>query len=153
MSDSTVVPTADNEGGDAADQATSTEPTGGGESARTTDTGDGTDWKAEARKWEQRAKRNRSEADGYKTRLDELGRARQAEEWRAAAAKEHGVPADVLRGSTREELEDHAKALAAAIKAAAPPAAPVVKNSGKTPTGAPNNEMRDFVRSLFGRND
>lgn len=89
-----------------------------------------TDWKAEARKWEQRAKENRDAANAAKVdseRLAELERRlseaeqRNAQmeqekaelEWRRAASEATGVPADVLRGATAEEVMEHARAIKA----------------------------------------
>lgn len=91
-----------------------------------------TDWKAEARKWEARAKENKSKAD----KLDELEeasksalekaqeRAQKAEnkvkefeaeaqrkQWLEEVAKETGLPSSVLRGNTRDEIMAHAQSL------------------------------------------
>lgn len=90
----------------------------------------GTDWKAEARKWEERAKANRNAA----TRLDEVERAAneakaelermKAEKERAdllaKVSKEKGVPAELLHGDTEEELTSCADALAAFVESRAP---------------------------------
>lgn len=105
------------------------------------------DWKAEARKWERRAKENKEAADrlaneqsGTASRISELEeRASKAEQeadslrhrqqladWAEQAAKETGVPAAILRGETLEEFQQHA----AAIKASY--VAPVVRDSGET---------------------
>lgn len=99
--------------------------------------GDQTDWKAEARKWEARAKANRDEAESYKAKAskwdehEEAGKSeleklteerdrllsenetfRHAEEqrrWAAEVQKETHVPAELLRGQTKEEMQAHAK--------------------------------------------
>lgn len=89
---------------------------------------DSTDWKAEARKWETRAKENAAKA----RRADELEQAQMTEIQKAQAradaaeaalaAKEHeatrlriaaahGVPANLLSGSTEDEIEASAQAL------------------------------------------
>ena len=97
----------------------------------------GTDWKAEARKWESRAKQNLADAkanEGAAQRLAEIEEAQKTEaqkaqerleaaekraaelELRAARAEvaaTKGVPADLLSGSTQEELEASADALIA----------------------------------------
>lgn len=94
-----------------------------------------TDWKAEARKWESRAKENLSAAkanEGAAKRLAEIEEANktdaekiaarvEAAEKRAAelelratraeVAAAKGVPADLLSGSTQDELEASADAL------------------------------------------
>lgn len=95
-----------------------------------------TDWKAEARKWEERAKANKGAAERL-TELEEaaksdlqkaLERAEAAEAEASALAAQHqldawktevatatNVPAHVLAGSTLEELEAHASAIRALI--------------------------------------
>lgn len=60
-------------------------------------------------------------------------------------AKEKGVPASALRGTTREELESHADELAALIK----PSAPVIPGQEQTPDSVPDNPLREFTRNLF----
>lgn len=91
---------------------------------------DSTDWKSEARKWEARAKENSAAAK----RLSEIDEANKTAEQKAAeriaaaeqraaelevkavraeVANAKGVPADLLTGSTQEELEASADALIA----------------------------------------
>lgn len=96
-----------------------------------------TDWKAEARKWETRAKENlakASENSAAAQRLAEIEEANKTEAEKAQAraeaaerraseleakvlkadvAADKGVPAALLSGSTREELEAAADALLA----------------------------------------
>lgn len=112
------------------------------ESAQTKTDDDGTDWKSQARKWEQRAKENSKAAQELeKIRRDQmteqqkleadakaaLERAEQAER-RAAlaeAAITHGLTKDdleLLDGVPADQIEDRAKKLAARIKKAAPAA-------------------------------
>lgn len=92
----------------------------------------GTDWKAEARKWEQRAKENKAKADKWdeaeEAQKSELQREREAREKaekalsEAKAEAEHmalvskvakttGVPSELLHGSTEEELTSSAQAI------------------------------------------
>lgn len=120
---------------------------------------DATDWKAEARKWEERAK-------GNKTALDELTAKHEltatekaelakkledyeAEKERAALVSEVaaavGVPPTALRGSTREELEAHAKVLAELIK----PSGPVIPGQERTPDKVGDDSLREFTSKLF----
>ena len=93
---------------------------------------DTTDWKAEARKWEQRAKANTEAADRLQALEDaqKSDAERQAEALKSATAErdeaqqklmrfeiasEAGVPlshAHRIQGSTREELAEDAKTLA-----------------------------------------
>jgi hypothetical protein len=110
---------------------------------------DPTDWKAEARKWEARAKENRDAVDKLaereKAELTEVERARrEAEEAKAEAAKYRqrdqiaqwkaevstatGVPAGALAGSTLEELQAHAEVLKPLIGTG--PKGPVVPAEG-----------------------
>lgn len=94
-----------------------------------------TDWKAEARKWESRAKENLSAAKANEVaakRLTEIEEAQKTEtqkqqealekaqnelaeltvaKTRAEVAAAKGVPAALLSGSTQEELESAADAL------------------------------------------
>jgi hypothetical protein len=93
---------------------------------------DPTDWKAEARKWEARAKENTTAADELATlkaaqmtdtektaaRLVDLEakvQGYQAKEqidaWKATVSSDTGVPAAVLAGKTLEEIQAHAEAL------------------------------------------
>ena len=115
-----------------------------------------TDWKAEARKWEQRAKDN---APAVK-RLAEIEEANKTAEQKSAEAIKRGELAEAralrlevalskhldptlaarLQGSTKEELEADADALMALIPKApeAPPALPVGPTvPGQQPGGAP----------------
>lgn len=114
-----------------------------------------TDWKAEARKWESRAKENLTAAKANEAaaqRLAELEESQKTEAQKAqerldaaekraaelelkatraevAAAK--GVPVDLLSGSTQEELEASADALIAFRGEQA--RGPVIPNQGETP--------------------
>lgn len=114
------------------------------------------DWKAEARKWESRAKSNLAEAkanEGAAQRLAEIEEAQKTEAQkvqerleaaekraaelelkaaRAEVAAEKGIPANLLTGSTREELEASADALIA-FKGAQEPQRLVVPNEGNSP--------------------
>lgn len=117
------------------------------------------DWKAEARKWEERSKSNKTALDeltgkytAAETQLSELStkvQAIEAEKERAAlvsnVATAAGVPASTLRGNTREELEAHAAELAALIK----PSGPHIPGQEKTPSKIEDDPIREFARSLF----
>lgn len=144
------------DGGDGAAPATKGEPQGEPENA------DETDWKAEARKWEGRAKENKAAADELEKlreaqKSDEEKRAeREAERdkelaayklrdqvatWSAEIADGSHIPASALRGSTREELEAHFKDLSTLIpKPADEPTpkkgawAPFDPDEGKSPS-------------------
>jgi len=117
------------------------------------------DWKAEARKWEQRSKENKTAldeltgkftaADSERTELATKLQALEAEKERAALVSEvataEGVPASALRGNTREELEAHAKVLAELIK----PSGPVIPGQERTPDKVGDDPLREFTRNLF----
>lgn len=101
----------------------------------------GTDWKAEARKWEERAKDNKAKADmwderggdveGLRSQLEDARRERDAakadaERQRTAArvSGETGVPAELITGEGEEEMRRSAEAIAAfaaSARAAYPP--------------------------------
>lgn len=62
-------------------------------------------------------------------------------------AKAKNVPAEALRGTTREELEAHADTLAALLK----PTAPVIEGQARTATPE-SDSMRAFAKNLFDSN-
>lgn len=62
-------------------------------------------------------------------------------------AKEIGVPAELLRGSTREEMTAHGKALAEFLTARS--ATPVIPTLGAAPEAKQSTEQA-FVKMLFG---
>ncbi|WP_119697035.1 hypothetical protein [Microbacterium halotolerans] len=134
-----------------------------------------TDYKAEARKWEKRAKENRELAraneeaarrlkefeDAQKTeeqktaeRIAQLEKENtsyrqreQVQKWAGEVSETTGVPANLLRGSTREEIEAHANDLKGALAASAPtpdPARPV-PTVGKTPATPGNVSLPEQI--------
>lgn len=102
--------------------------------------GEGTDWKAEARKWQQRSRDNRAEAASLRADLDEaraLADARAdyddvvAERDRLVGeiarrdlvdrvSRDTGVPAELLHGDTEDELAASAEAVRAYADARQP---------------------------------
>lgn len=72
----------------------------------------------------------------------------QVNTWRAEVAKTKGVPADALRGSTKEEFEAHADILKPLIT----PRGPILRDVDKTPESRPNGDEQEraAVRELFG---
>jgi len=134
-----------------------------------------TDWKAQARKWEERAKENAKAAE----RLAELEEAAKTEEqkraeqlaelqakvteyetreqiaaWKAEVAEATGVPANALAGSTKEEIEAHAETLKPLI-AQPQPAKPqplIVPAEGKTPPALNSSALEDALRKAVGAN-
>lgn len=98
------------------------------------------------------AKAEKALADFTQLQADQKAAAEKAErerelgQWRDDVAKATGVPADVLVGSTREELEQFAEKLKPHITKA-----PYVPDPGKTPDRSPANDAEtQFVRELFG---
>ncbi|MCT1607163.1 hypothetical protein M3B43_07450 [Nesterenkonia massiliensis] len=63
----------------------------------------------------------------------------------AEVAEAAGVPADALRGSTREELEAHAETL----KSLLVPPVPVVAGQGRSPSKVEETDDVKAVRQLF----
>lgn len=128
-----------------------------------------TDWKAEARKWEERAKANKSTADELQQRVSELEPVaarvpdleskagelaekvqtfeseRERTELVSTVAKEQEVPADALRGATREELETHAEILKAHLKVSGP----TIPGQEQLPEKGADDPMRELARGLF----
>lgn len=119
-----------------------------------------TDWKAEARKWEARAKENKTALDdltGKFTAVEsengELAtkvQTYEAKEARIAlladVSKATGVPAELLRGETKEDLEAHAEVLKPLIQTTGP----IIPGQEKTPSKVPESEGRSAVKKLFG---
>lgn len=61
-------------------------------------------------------------------------------------ANDTGVPADALRGDTKEELEAHAEVLKSLMK----PTGPVIPGQEKRPQKVEESEERKAIRQLFG---
>ena len=123
-----------------------------------------------SREWEKRAKDNKNAAEKLKqleeSQMSESQKAeakareleakvaafeteKQRNEWRSQVAKETKVPAELLHGSTLEEMQEHAKLLDSYLHPK-PKGAPV-KDPAGTPSGKPaDQERRDYVRKLFG---
>ncbi len=98
-----------------------------------------TDWKAESRKWEERAKR--SEAA-----LRDLKAANERAACVAEAARKAGVPADVL-ARMEGDPEENASILASALAPAR--GYKVTRDAGEKPA-AKADPMREAARALFG---
>lgn len=123
------------------------------------------DWKSESRKWENRAKENRRAAnerdelakaigdknatiEALKAKVADFETAAKVREWSANAAAEHGISADLIRGTTEDEINTHAAAIAKALHDAKPPVAPVVPQAGATPDNNGGN-LAEFARNVF----
>lgn len=142
--------------------------------------GENTDWEAkyreavaQSRKWEDRAKASfadseelkklkesqMSEAEKTAKRISDLEKenagykaARQQAEWKAQVSKKTGVPADVLRGATLEEIQAHAESLDALLHPN--PKLPKVNDPAKQPSGkTADAAAKDWLHRLFGASD
>ncbi|QPK80813.1 hypothetical protein G7Y41_07065 [Schaalia sp. ZJ405] len=158
MSDTTADTTAQT----TTDEAPANEATQEDQAARPT-----TDWEKEAKKWEARSKANfaavkerdalaeavkAKDADlaSLQAKVEAFEHERKLDSWKTKVASEVGVPANLLRGTTLDEIEEHGKALAQAFKNL--PRGPVVP-----PTGAESDtkthDLAGFVGELFGSKD
>ena len=137
------------------------------------------DWKAKyeaaikhSREWESRAKANKDAADELdrlkesqlsetekltrraekaEKELSALKTANQVNAWKNAAAEQYGVPASLLYGSSEDEVNANAKALAEWKNPKRSGASALGDPSG-LPSGKPENaSRRAFVNSLFNR--
>lgn len=82
-------------------------------------------------------------------RLSQIDAQAALDKIRNDVAQEVGVPADLLRGSTKDELAAHASALAEALKAR--PSVPVIPTQGATPSVSDaDSARRAFAQELFG---
>lgn len=136
-----------------------------------------TDWKAEARKWEQRSKENKAAADklaafedSQKTEAQktaDLLAALQAENagfkqrdqlatWATEITKDSHVPAGLLRGSTQEELLAHFDALKTAIPATQEPTPTVARftipteGTSPTPLALNGDGIEEALKNALG---
>lgn len=128
-----------------------------------------TDWKAEARKWEDRAKANKAAAEKLEqieqANLTEIEKAqkraeaaeaalaaKEAETLRLTIASKHGITGehlDLLSGTDEAELEAKALKIAALIKQGGK--GPVVPSQGKAPAEAPVTAADQFAAAFQDR--
>lgn len=95
-----------------------------------------------------------AERDGLKAQLDAANselegfkKEKEVRDWAAEVSQETGVPADILRGETKEEMLAHAKTLEKYVKVSAP----VVRGDGKSPKEKAASSTRDmFANALEG---
>lgn len=82
-------------------------------------------------------------------RLSQIDAQAALDKIRNDVAQETGVPAELLRGSTKDELTAHASALAEVLKAR--PSVPVIPTQGATPSvSEADSARRAFAQELFG---
>ncbi len=85
-------------------------------------------------------------------RIDDAAAERQHAEWVSEVAKAKDVPAGLLRGGTKEELEEHANLLHAALHPESKGAK--VRNQAGTPSHQNNSkdaEELSYIRKLLGQ--
>jgi hypothetical protein len=77
-----------------------------------------------------------------------LQTAQQINDWKAAAAKKHGVPVDVLRGSDEDEIEEHARSLKALLPEPRKPGqVPAEGRTVPNGSGDPAQQFAEIIRS------
>lgn len=87
-------------------------------------------------------------AEEAEAKLGALQAEKDKSTWAQEVSKATGIPADVLRGSTKEEMEAHAEALKPHF---AKDAAPVVNSDGFAPkSGAAMTNAERFAHALDG---
>lgn len=92
-------------------------------------------------------------AEEAEAKLAELTHANEVRSWRDALAAEYGVPADALRGETKEALEEHAVQLQSLLNAK--PAAPrtVIRTEGEPSSVALNGDpLVEGLKTALGIN-
>jgi hypothetical protein len=124
-------------------------------------------WRSKAREQEKRAKENAKAAErlleieeSQKTELQKaieraeaaegaigaLQAAEQVRGWKTAAADKYGVPAEVLRGTDPDEIEEHAQSLQALLPE--PRKAGFVAAEGRTVTTGSGDPAQQFASIL-----
>ena len=96
----------------------------------------------------QRAPAVQPRAERAEAKVGEFETANQIAAWRTEVATATKVPADALRGSTKEEFEAHAEVLKTLIASSG-----AVPSPGKQPDGTPQTDEATLVRDLFGSNE
>ena len=84
--------------------------------------------------------------------IDDAAAEKQHAEWVSEVAKDKGVPAELLRGGSKEELEAHAEPpCQAALHPASKP--PQVRNQTGSPSHQNNKDAEElsYIHQLLGR--
>ena len=84
--------------------------------------------------------------------LNDLKAAQRRLDWKNTAAKATGIPVDLIRGDSEEEINAHAEALKTYLSTASKPTAPAVPNPSGTPKTKTDNPNMLLLRQLFGTN-
>lgn len=78
-----------------------------------------------------------------------LQTAQQINDWKANAAKKHGVPVEVLRGSDEDEIEEHARSLKALLPEPRKPGqVPAEGRPVTTGSGNPADQFASIITNL-----
>ena len=101
---------------------------------------------AETRKLTQRAETAERE-------LAELKAQEEQQRWRNEASRATGVPVELLRGSSEQEIREHADMICAFVTAKDKPAAASVKDPAGTPDTDAAKVRVGLLNQLFGRSE
>lgn len=138
--------------------------------------GEPVDWEAKykdavkhSREWEKRAKDNKAAAEELEkfkesqmsetektarriSALEKENAAYKAEKqqaaWKAEVSKKTGVPAELLRGTTLDEIQSHAEQIDTVLHPK--PKAPQVHGVDHQPNGGDDGGSREYIRQLLG---
>lgn len=101
--------------------------------------------KSRTKQARQEATASKAELDQLRAELQEYKHKDELRQWTDEVSKESGIPANVLRGDTKEELQAHAEALKALLKPTT--TAPVISSEGasQVKTAATNDPIRDLI--------
>lgn len=86
-----------------------------------------------------------AERDGLAQKVQEREEQDAHDALVAEVAESKGVPASMLRGSTKEEMEAHADAILPHLR----PSVPRIPGAGVQPEQTPESADRQFIRNLF----
>jgi hypothetical protein len=110
------------------------------------------DLKAKAAEFDKVAEAQKSDlqrqverAEAAEKEAAELRSAREIEGWKAQVSKKTGVPANVLRGSTLDELEDHAASLKSLLPEPRPGRVPSEGRTVTTGSGDPAQQLASIL--------
>ena len=84
------------------------------------------------------------------SKVSEYEHKKQLDTWAKEASEATGVPANVLKGDTKEALLEHAELIKSSFK---PTSAPVVPGDGNYPLESLVDEERKVVRNLFRKGE
>lgn len=110
-------------------------------------------YKSAYEEYEQLKERNKTElekaqdkAAKLENQLKALEQKEKVASWKREVAEATGVPADVLRGSTKEDIEEHASVLQ---KAFAKPSAPIVGSDGLYPNKTKGKSTKEEFSQMM----